>query len=117
MFRRNLYQIRGSIATNDENILVDSKLFAIATPHIQPNRPRTERLYEGLDNRPRLVPGRGEVRGDLLVDFVDVLLLVPFRCDVLLRGHCNLSHRECAECVVESSSSSSFTDFQQLPET
>ena len=69
-------EVEAAVSPNHEHVFgVDPQLLSIATAHIGHNRAHFERLQKRLDFGPGLLPGMRKMRGDLLVDLLDLLLL------------------------------------------
>ncbi|KXH46589.1 hypothetical protein CNYM01_06340 [Colletotrichum nymphaeae SA-01] len=65
-------EVRAPVRGDDEEVRVDADVLAVAAPGVEADGAGREGEQEGGDEGPGLVARRGEVRGDGLVDCVDV---------------------------------------------
>lgn len=73
-----LCEVGGAVGADDEDVRVDEEVLPVAAADVEADGAGRERLEEGFDDGPGFVAGRGEVRGDLFVDFVHVFGFVAF---------------------------------------
>lgn len=87
LFLRCFEEADGAVCSHHEEVFVDAQVLSVSAAHVKHQRCLRELIEKGLDLGPRLVPGMREMRRNLIIDLVDMLLLHLRGQARLRKGH------------------------------